>query len=526
MKTVEVAGGRKGDESGIVPISSQRIFRKVGIALFVATLALHWLRAPWVPAVSGDEVYFAEDAFYLLKEGRLRQPFLDNPQGMAERAYFPPVAVLAQATMMAIFGTTAFGVTAASSLCATILMGLFVLAAHRAGLRGGWCWLAGVAPLGFALAERRFTMVRMETWTAVFALAAIVFLDAGARSGLARRIWCRGAAGAAAVLGGLAYYPHGPFVALGISLALLVYLRGEGDRFASCAAFAVGAAVPGSLFLIWVAQAPEVFAAQYLGGQASLYMKWQHSLDAVVSAFRPDTIDDLYFWEIVLCCAVSSWVVVGEGGMARASAIAALTMATSFVVYALPSRCAPVAVLTVLALMVSVATAGPKWRAWGLGAMGALALAGLGRTALVAATAVLQRDGRDYSRVRDALVPLIQKDGKIASTQVGWLALRPICDDGRLLYFMTCLDESFYTRPTLMRGNDGWRSIRYFILNLGPGGAEAAYPWFKEALARGDIVPIQLIQPPFRPLPWAKTAPYRIHVYENLRYQPPRATGD
>lgn len=487
-------------------------------ALFVMTIALHWFRAPWVPAVSGDEVYFAEDAYYLLREGRLRQPFLDNPQGMAERAYFPPVAVFAQAAMMAVFGATPLGITAGSSLCASILMILFVLAARRAGLRGGWCWLAGVAPLGFALAERRFAMVRMETWTAVLAVAAILFLDAGAAAGRRRRLVYFAAAGASAVVAGLAYYPHAPFVGLAIFVALLVYVWGSADWLRVCAAFALGAAVPAGVFVAWVARAPELFAAQYLGGQASLYLGWRQVPDAIAGALRLNSLGDLLLWELAVCCVIGCAAAAYRGGMARASGIAALIMASTFLLYALANRSAPVPVLAVLSLLPVAAHGSGRFAQIARLVVVLLALGGFGRTALVAATAVLQREGRDYGPVREALLSVIQKDGKIATTQVGWLALRPVCNDHRLLFFMTCFDASLFTRPTILRDDKGWRSIRYFVLNLGSGGAEAVYPWFKDGLARGAIVPIKTIAPSFRSLPWAGTPVYLPWVYENLEY--------
>src|SRR5271156_456540 len=98
------------------------------LAILIAQLIVVWVRTPYLPAASsGDEVWFSEAGFFLLKEGRLRRPMLADDLGTAVRDMYPPMVGLGQALSFRLFGLNEFGMMALASMSFTVTVGAFYL---------------------------------------------------------------------------------------------------------------------------------------------------------------------------------------------------------------------------------------------------------------------------------------------------------------------------------------------------------------------------------------------------------------
>ncbi len=253
---------------GITPTLRPRdtIGHYFAVALTVYVVAVLWLRTGLVPAASGgDEVWWSESGYHFLREGILRWGCMDDVNGSATVSYWPPVAPLLQAAMLKIFGLTAFGIYAQSSLVATLMMATAYQLAHIMGLPTRKALFASCAIFGLFMVERRLVQVRMENLTALTALGYTCLI---LHSTVDRRVdWRVVCAGLVAGIGLFCYYPQSPFLVLscvgGMTLLklprLAIFLAG------------VGLLVPAIAAAIWIAPHWDLFRKQILDAGTSDY---------------------------------------------------------------------------------------------------------------------------------------------------------------------------------------------------------------------------------------------------------------
>ena len=76
------------------------------IAVF--QLSVIWLRTGYYPLPAGDDVMFADSAYNLITEGKLRKTVFGDDHIRAYKDFWPPVIMLVQALSFFMFGLSQF----------------------------------------------------------------------------------------------------------------------------------------------------------------------------------------------------------------------------------------------------------------------------------------------------------------------------------------------------------------------------------------------------------------------------------
>src|SRR5271168_483394 len=131
--------------------------------------ALAWLaitvvlvaRAGLYPAVmTGDEIWFSESAFNLLRHFIPQRLIHDDAVGSAQADFLPPVIMLVQALAFLVLGLTPLAVAAQSILAPLAVIVLIAAIARGAGASAGWASAAGAAALGSQIFLRAGLYIR------------------------------------------------------------------------------------------------------------------------------------------------------------------------------------------------------------------------------------------------------------------------------------------------------------------------------------------------------------------------------
>ena len=490
----------------------------IGFAAFV--LLVLWLRTGLVPAASGgDEVWWSESGYHFWHEGTLRWGCIDDANGSAVVSYWPPIAPLIQAGLMKLFGLTAFGIYAQSSLVATALIGATYALGRALGLPKLRAVYAGCALLGLFMVERRLVQVRMENLTALAAViyAAVIARASTERSGQVRSI----AAGAILGIGLLCYYPQSPFLLLAGAASLLP-LRMTGRNLL---AIALGTIVPLALAAIWVAPHWDLFRRQILAAGANDY--W--SIQNVLGPFRRvipngdygNALQQCEKWAVLLLGIYSVWT--SRSATVRSVGVMTVAMSLPMFVYVDSPQVAAGALAIVLVFHLANECEGRRHLGWRLATLG-LVVATAVKTALLGYTAYAQYPGRSYRAVAAELRRIVPMDQPVAIGQRAWLGLRDQVADPKL-QFLTYNGPSLRQRPRAALAPDADRYFATLVLESHTlETLKIVYPWIGRGIETGEYQLVETIALPWTPLPWAKDPCYRLLVYRRSGRDNPSAT--
>jgi len=494
------------------------------VLVALATLAI-WIRVPYVPAPSGgDEVWWGEGAYWLLKEGRLRWDWMANPQGVETLVFWPPTVALFQTGFFWLLGLNEFSLCATSAVACTALILLTAACARRQGAGLALSCVLGLLPFALFGVERRFMQVRMEPWVAVFAIASLNLLDdASARGGRAAA-WAAFLSGACAGVAALSYYPLAPFVSCGLGAsALFAFFRGGNPgSLGRLVAFGSGAGLIGCLFAVWISQDLSLFARQILGGEGASYVNpIGHSGVLWQALCHPGSLGSIMAFETVGSFLLGIAAFLWAPGRVRTYGLATAITALAFAVYSLTDRMAPVGALAASTAAAWLGARATKVSAWALGSVACLSGFGFVRVVLVAVTGFVQAEGRTYAKAAEWLRGIVGEQAPVMTDNVGWLALREHRGPGQMIHLNGSFDFSHAFRSTAQRTAEGIKRFRYYVVGERPGDGPfrfEASPALEKGVADGWVVERARFRLPWRALPWAAREPYGIMVLENMSF--------
>jgi hypothetical protein len=493
----------------------------LGLALAGAAVAAVLVaRAGRYPAVmTGDEIWFSESAFNLIRHGIPQRLIHQDAVGSAVADFLPPIPMLVQALAFRALGLTPAAVAAQSVIAPLAAVGLIFLIARHGGASVTWAGLAGFAVMGSQLFLRAGLYIRYEALVAVcFLVYLLATRRADDRGG---RFW-HAVRGGALALAGLSYYPLAPFVGVaGLVFEVARWRRdaaADPSRRDGLIAMAAGFALPAAGFAAYVLGHPTIFAAQILGNGSSNYLTFElprRLFDPGLWRQSEDTLPELIALALLLVAVGGSWR--SHGRWLRSLYGAALIASLPAVIYPFYPRLLAVPVCLAILMLAAWTTAGVPWqRRVGRAGLVVGAAAAAVSCALMSVTAVAQRDARRYDAVAAALVRLVSVPGAAAIDQRAWLALRA-ADPARELHHVVPAgagDQVRIFESTVLRDPAGGAHFRYVVLNAADADATIrATPALAAAFAAQRFVEIGRVAPPFRALPWARQAPYDLVVY-------------
>lgn len=487
------------------------------IAAWVLLAASLILRAGEFPAaMTGDEIWFGESAWQFLQHGIPFRAIHADAVGSAVADFLPPTIMLAQAFAFALLGLSQSAVGALGVVVPLAVSSLVYLLARRGGAGFAWAALAGMAVLGSQSFLRAGLYIRYE---GLVALCFLGYLLAGATMIKAQHRLGRDALrGLLLALAGLSYYPTAPFIAVAALLVEAALWRARPPSSAALFAFLGGALVPILPFALYVARYPAIFAAQVLDNGTANYFTFELLREPLrMLRLSRDAIPETV--ALVGFTGLACWRWRRLSGPSRL--LIALIGVTMLPALIFPFQPRLLALPILLALVVGArlveeepALLGRIAR-FGLPAGAAAAMAA---ALLMTATALMQRDARDYDHVVARLEALMPLPGPAAIDQRAWLALRMAQPERELhqVFAFWAPERARIFESEILRDSAGARHFRYVVLN--------AEDWFEtvlkvpaltRAFSDGGMVEVGRVSAEFRPLPWAASPPYELIVFAN-----------
>ena len=374
------------------------------------------------PASANDDVWFAEEAYWLLKDGVLRSDWHQDALGSDVRAYYPPITPVVQAGVFSVMGISQFSMGIAPTAFVILTVGCMVLALQQLGF-SGLALLFALAPFGVPDVFRYSLFLRYE-FLVVFFLSLAFLLSVRLRASIGKPNVSAFLIGVVSVMAGLSYYHVAP-VCMPLGLALVLSAIPHEKRRGLTAWFACGCLLPLWAFASWIGADWRDFL--------SVMAKMAGSYGAPASAGQ------MHFLVVVAALVFLMWSKRVLGGRDFAMAMAWLLAAFVFMALQLRHRTVlPIAYFaTWCAVVLVLSHKLPDLS--GRYSRGVDVL--LGVPALVAALGLVfaanlkSRDGRDYAPVKAAMLRGVNARGLVVTEAAGWLALREVVAQGQLIHY-------------------------------------------------------------------------------------------
>lgn len=482
--------------------------------LFALFHALIWARTGYYPGTStGDDLWFSESAYYFIRDGVLRRPMHDDELGSLTRDFLPPLTNLIQAAFFAVFGVNQFSTNAQSSFwCLAVSALVFVMVRLRGGSEGN-AFLASIALFGSQIVLDVLIHVRFEPVQVFFFLLfmACDFVEKMSRLTAREMITYRFVEGLSLGLACIAYYPIAPFV---LVAGLLNYYPDKLRAGRNLAAALGGGGVVAVAFLAYIAQCVSCFFHQVIVTGVSEYL----SISNLWFMFRElpnNLLGVLSLLEVLALVGLCAYY-LRQPDKRSFGVMLAVLIAPVFV-YARPSQAA----LPIILCLVDMA-AGDLRQARSMlrFTVGIMAIVGAAKIGMMALTAYVQRDGRDYRHVAAALDRLtFGPDDVIVMTGQAWLALRPRTNRDQLHHLIDAdIPDAFISSSKILFDDKLIDRLRYAVVVDGKvDTVRESYPMIDRMFASGVLKLAFQVKPPFLDLPWARTSPYHLLVFEKVR---------
>lgn len=395
---------------------------------FIAGVLLVWavmllMRVGYLPPASAnDDVWFAEEAYWLLRDGVLRSDWHQDALDSNVRAYYPPITPVVQAGVFSVLGISQFAMGIAPTGFVILTVGCMVLALRQLRF-SGLALLGALAPFGLPDVFRYSLFLRYE-FLVVFFLSLAFLFSVRLRTAIGRPGISAFLIGVVSTLSGLSYYHVGPVCVL-LGLVLTLFAAPALKRWALAVWFAVGCFLPLAVFASWIGS------------------DWPHFVSVMVKMAAsygfPESAGQWNFLATALVLAVLAWSRRSLDTRDFAMAVTWLVAAVVFMILQMRHRTVlPIAYLaTWCALVIALSRMVPdlsgqlaKRVNMLLGVPAAVAALGL-----VLAANVKTRDGRDYAPVKAAMLNHVNARGLVVSEAAGWLALREHVGRGQLIHY-------------------------------------------------------------------------------------------
>jgi hypothetical protein len=482
--------------------------------LFALFHALIWARTGYYPGTStGDDLWFSESAYYLINEGALRRPMHDDELGSLTHDFLPPLTNLVQAVFFLIFGVGQFSTNAQSSLwCLLVSALVFVVVRIRGGTEGN-AFLASIAIFGSQIVLDVLIHVRFEPIQIFFFLLFVAcdFVEKMSRLPARQILVYRFVEGLSLGLSCIAYYPIAPFI---LVAGLLNYYPDKLRLDRNLLAALAGGGLVGLVFLAYVAQCVSCFFYQVIVTGVSEYLSLKN-LWFVLRGMPDNLFGMLSFLELAAVIGLCGYEL--HNPAKRNFGITLAILILPVFVYARPSQAA----LPIILCLIDLASGEPKRRhSLFRFAVGIVAIMGAAKVGLIATTAYIQRDGRDYRRVTDQLERMrFGPDDLIAMTGQAWLALRPRTNRDQLHHLIDKdIPDAYISSSKVLFTERLAARLRYAVILDGMVDiVRASYPILDRMFAAGELKLAFVVMTPFQDLPWASLPPYRLLVFEKAR---------
>ncbi|MEK6668659.1 MAG: hypothetical protein AABZ19_07570 [Pseudomonadota bacterium] len=446
------------------------------------------------PASANDDVWFAEEAYWLLNDGVLRSDWHQDALGSNERAYYPPITPVVQAGVFSLLGISQFSMGIAPTVFVILTVGCMVLALRQLGFPK-LAWLFALAPFGVPDVFRYSLFLRYE-FLVVFFLALAFLFSVRLKASIGNPDVSAFLIGVSSAMAGLSYYHVAP-VCMPLGLALVLSAVPGDKRRGLTVWFACGCLLPLLAFASWIGADWRDFL--------SVMAKMAASYGAPASAGQ------MHFLVVAAALAFVMWS--KHALQRRDFAMAMAWLLSAFVFMALQLRHRTVLPIAYFATWCAVAVIlSRKLSVWSgrysrgvdvLLAVPAL-VAALG---LVLAANLMSRYGRDYAPVKAALLSKVNTEGLVVTEAAGWLALREVVGRGKLIHYQIPLPNggpaSLNTSKVLLQGDPAPISsliIRPSLLD----GAKTYSPALRAFLQSPDVL---------GPIPVSEREPYKLVMY-------------
>ncbi len=484
-------------------------------AIFVAVI--FWAKSGLVPAAStGDEMWFSDAPYFFLKDGIFRTPILDDDTGRGVCEILLNMTAIVQIGMLWLFGVTPFGILVQIALtCSLIMVGVYLLCRNLDASKNA-SMLASVAIWGSFVAERQLDKLRCEAWTTIATIFSILLLLKGhPGNGLSKK-WSLAMAGVFLGIGLTAYFPQSPAFLLAWLVAFFILF---GINFKASAWTALGFSPIALGYAAWLAVHWGFFQSQVIHVGVEHYLSASNIISPFKALLYPS---DFSVWleaveNLAMLSAAALCVIQCHDRRIKAVAAMAATSSLPMFMYDIPRLSAP-SVLMISVLFALAAKSGsiglhPRSRIAELFKVSLIVLA-LVKLSLLAATAVLQYEGRRYDPVVKSLRETITQPGPVAISKRAWLALREITT-AENLHFLPFTHQTLPNIPKAAKGEGALLFYRYLVLE--PETLPTLYqhyPWIKQGIASGAFKLVKSIRPKCLKLPWAPQHVYNLDVYE------------
>jgi hypothetical protein len=264
----------------LTPLTDRRAVRVAGFGAAATMVLFMLLRIGVMPAASaGDDLWYDESGYWLLRDGQLLRAIHDNAAGDAVRDFLPPMAGTFTAASFTLFGYTQFAVGIVPTASCALGMLLCILAVRkRFAADWGLTLALAVVPFFTPLLLKVIGHNRFEAELYLFFCAAML-------AGAVRpdRRLSRVAAFLAGLLTGLAtvsYYPAAPLVIL--TLASWTIL--DNRAWDKLPWFVAGGAAVLAGFALWIGSDYALFLGQ-MQAMSARYHSSTRLLDPTTLAF-------------------------------------------------------------------------------------------------------------------------------------------------------------------------------------------------------------------------------------------------
>lgn len=491
-------------------------YRSIIVTFFVLLMLA---RVGLIPSSSsGDDVWFSESAYWLLKDGVLRSDIHQDNIGSFIRDFLPPVPALFQSVSFSIFGINQYSMNVAPTI-ALLLSILMTLCVRLTGGRHSFTFVAASALAPFVIpdAVRYSLQVRFDIYVALcvnFALLLMYKLSKSSNKSTISINISTFIIGACLSFSIISYYQFFPVALILLICGLIIQGRAAPANIGRVLLI-VGAAVPTFVFLIWIGGDIVFFLKQNL----ALASGYQFA-NRMSFGFYSSTV----IFEASICVIIAVIcliVVIRMGALGRIEANLRLLIVGLFIanivcsimsVFAFRGMilCSALISSHIIYLTFEICSnvkARNEYRRRASLKIAILLMGSLGFVNLTAFSVLgLFNSARNYAIFGHEIVNSSNLEGVVLFDNPAWLALRELVPAGSLVHIVGMApDAAALNKSTIFEDRSYSKNVTSVIIREGNASAYIAkYPLLKAFLERKDVV---------GPIHVGYDLPYKVEIY-------------